>query len=209
LYPSIPVQKINKKKSDNFTLLFIGRDFEMKGGKIALEIIDNITKKYPNTSAIFIAEVPKIIKEKYKKNTRIKIYNLVDQEKLFNEVYPESDVFLYPTFSDTFGFAILEAQSFGLPVIAMKTKSTHTINETINNGKTGYVIENLKSDAFNKYYDAKIINEFIDKISNLIENKNKLKQFKKNAYNEIERGKFSIHKRNKKLSKIYSEAISS
>lgn len=208
LYPPIPKQKKIKSSSRKINLLFIGRDFEIKGGQIALEVFDKLTKKYKNVHAIMISNIPKNFLEKYKNNKKIKFYDsLISHKKVSEEIYPNADIFLYPTFSDTFGFAILESQSFGLPIIATKTLSTHTLQETIDEGKTGFIIQNLSADAINRVFQPKIIEQIIEKAELIITNKKLLKNMSKNCVEKFNVGKFSIKKRNKRLRNIYLNAI--
>ena len=127
----------------------------------------------------------------------------MSHEKLFGEIYPNADILVYPTFSDTFGFAILEAQSFGLPVVAMRTKSTHTINETITDGKTGFVVDNLEAEDINRIVSKKVFLEIKNDVEKLIKDKKLLKNMSKNCLDIIKNGKFSIRKRNEKLKKVY------
>jgi len=188
-------------------LLFIGRDFALKGGYTAISIINNLVKKYDWVRGVIVSDVPKKILDEYAGNKKIKFYSLMSHEKLFSKIYPNSDVLLYPTFSDTFGFAILEAQSFGLPVIAMKTASTHTIQETISEGETGFVINNLDSDASNRIVSKKVIAKMTEKVEKLITNDTLLNSMSKKCRKVIKDGKFSIERRNKKLKKIYEDAI--
>ncbi|MFH0712172.1 MAG: glycosyltransferase family 4 protein [archaeon] len=209
LYPAVPLREMKKRSYLKINLLFIGRNFELKGGVVALDIFDKLTKKYDNVSATIVSDVSNEIIKKYELNKKILFCGLMPHEKLFKEIYPRADIFVYPTFSDTFGFAILEAQSFGLPVVAMKTRSTHTIKETISEGKTGFIVENLEADAVNKIASEEVKNQITGKIEGLITNKKKLGDMSKNCVREIGSGKFSIKKRNKKLKKIYSEALKS
>jgi len=105
------------------------------------------------------------------------------------------------------GFAILEAQSFGLPVVAMKTMSTHTINETISDGKTGFIVENLKADGHKIIFDNGVVDEFANVVGKLVEDGKLLRRMSRLAKDEIMYGKFSVKERNKKLERIYREAI--
>jgi len=203
LYPAVPLALTKKSFSKNANLLFVGRDFYMKGGEITLRVFDKLTKKYDNISATIVSDVPEKIVEKYKSNKKIKFYGLMSHEKLFEEIYPNADIFVYPTFSDTFGFAILEAQSFGLPVVAMRTKSTHTINETIKDGKTGFVVDNLEADAVNRVASKKVFLEIKNDVEKLIKNKRLLKNMSSNCLREIRGGKFSIKRRNEVLKRVY------
>jgi glycosyltransferase involved in cell wall biosynthesis len=57
----------------------------------------------------------------------MKLLPLMPQDKLFKEVFPKSDIFVYPGFSDTFGFALTEAISFGVPVVTVDGYSRREI----------------------------------------------------------------------------------
>lgn len=207
VYPGIPEQKIKKSFSKNISLLFVGRDFNTKGGQIAVEIFDKLTKKYPHVFADVVSDTPSKILQKYKGNKKINFYKLMSHEKLFREIYPKADIFVYPTFSDTFGFAILEAQSFGLPVVATKTQDTHTIREIIVNGKTGFIINALGANYITQIASPDIIQQMTKKIEMLIKNKKMLQEMSKNCIKEIRSGKFSTKRRDEKLKRIYREAV--
>lgn len=207
VYPAVPERKFKKKKTGKIKLLFVGRNFYLKGGEVAIKVVDELSRKYENVEGVIVSDTPSVILKKYSKNKKITFYNLLSQEKLFREIYPSCDIFLYPTFSDTFGFAILEAQSFGLPVITQKTRSTHTLHETIREGETGFIIENLGASGEDRNFNKKIIREIIINTEKLIKSKPLLKKMSKNCLKEIKSGKFSIRKRNEKLKKIYSDAL--
>lgn len=208
VYPALPLGKFRKRDYRKINLLFVGRDFIGKGGEIALEVMDVLTKKYKNVYGKIISDIPKEFYEKYSENKKIKISNLVPHEKLFGEIYPDSDVLIYPTRSDTLGFAILEAQSFGIPVIATKTSSTHTINETISDGKTGFIIPgDFSAWSGNEKEKKKIADGIIKNTEKLIGNRNLLKKMSESCVKEFKDGKFSIKERNKKLEKIFSESL--
>ena len=206
VYPALPLRKVDERNYDKINLLFIGREFLGKGGEIALEVMDYLTKKHSNVYGTVITEIIEKNIEKYRKNNKIKILDLVSQEKLFEEIYPQSDIFIYPTRSDTLGFAILEAQSFGIPVIVTKTTSTHTVEETIDEGRTGFIVPgNYNAWTEDNEEKKRIIKEIIGKSEELIENKKLLSKMSENCFKEFDEGKFSIRERNKKLEKIFKE----
>ena len=200
--PFIP-QKNKMRKEKTITLLFLSRYFYKKGGLHALEAIDISTKEFKNVKAIIAGDLPKEIYKKYSKNKKIKFYNFLQQKELFEEIYPESDIFVYPGYSDTFGFGFIEAMNFGLPVI---TVDGYARKEIVTEGKTGFVIERPVNLNFYKT-NEEILNKIVEKIKLLVEDKKCLKRMSKNCIEEIKNGKFSIKERNKKLEKIYSEAI--
>jgi len=198
---AMPVKKFKKKKGKT-TLLFVGRYFYAKGGMEALEAFDELSKNQ-DIKCIFVSDTPKQILEKYSKNKRIEFYNLMPQEKLF-ELYKKSDIFVYPGYSDTFGFALVEAMAFGLATV---TVNGFARKEIVKNGKTGYVIETKANPQKSKEERKRLVKEIVFITTKLIKNKKLLLNIQKNAKREIKNGKFSIEKRNKKLEEVYKEAL--
>ncbi len=205
VYPTVPeIKNLKKSRNKKLKIIFIARYFDIKGGLIALEVLENLRRKY-GTEGIVISNVPENLKRKY---SNLKIYNLMPQKKLF-ELMEKSDLFLYPGSVDTFGFSLLEAMAFGLPIITINTKGTKSRREIIENNKTGIIFDVKEKLSFNKIGNTenKVIKKLIENTSRLIEDKKLLKKMSKNCIEEIKNGKFSIKERNKKLKRIYREAL--
>jgi len=205
VYPAIPLPNIKRKKYKNINLLFVGRYFYEKGGFHALEVIDKLTKKYNNVKGIIISEVPKSVLKKYSQNRKIKFFGLMPQEKLF-KICQESDIFVYPGYSDSFGFSMLEAMSFGIPVV---TVDGFARKEIVEENKTGFVIERPRtfSEKLLGGNEKLVIEEIAKKAELLIKNKGLIKEMSKNCMEEIKNGRFSIKERSKRLEKIYKWAL--
>ena len=202
LYPAIPEKKFNKRKKKEINLIFSGRYFFHKGGLHALEAIDELTKKYKHVYGIINSEVPTEIIKKYSNNKKLKFYPLMPQEKLF-DLYSQSDIMIYPGYSDSFGFAYLEAMSFGIPVV---TVDGYARKEIIEDGKTGFIIQR-KSNLNPNQSDEEISRQISEKTSLLIKNMKFMNAMSKNCLKEIKSGKFSIKVRNEKLKNIYMEML--
>ena len=206
VYPAVPFPKLKKQKHKGINLLFMARYFYEKGGLHALEAINQLTKKYKDINGIVVSETPKEILKKYSSNKKIKFFSLMPQKKLF-EIYAKSDIFVYPGYSDSFGFGILESMSFGIPVV---TVDGFARKEIVDEGKTGFVIErpeNLNRRVIGNT-GKKLIEKIMDKTFKLTKNKKLLKDMSKNCVNMIKNGRFSIKERNKNLGRIYLGAIS-
>jgi glycosyltransferase involved in cell wall biosynthesis len=205
VYPAIPKRDFKKKQKKEINLIFSGRYFYWKGGPHALKVIDRLTKKYSSVYGIINSEVPEKVKEKYSKNKKIKFYDLIPQNKLF-ELYKESDIMIYPGYTDTFGFAFLESMSFGIPIV---TVDGFARKELIEEGKTGFVIKrpdiSWKKKVVLISEEEKVIQELMNKTEEIIKNKKLRENMSLNCLKEIEEGKFSIKERNKKLNKILKD----
>ncbi|MBC8435309.1 glycosyltransferase family 4 protein [archaeon] len=209
VYPGIPFTKIKKqtRKAGKIRLLFVSRSFYFKGGLYAVEVMDRLTKKYPNVEALVVSDVPKEILNKYSVNNKIKFLGMIPQKKLLDEIYPSSDIFVYPSFTDTFGFAIIEAMGFGLPVVSV---GGHSRKELIEDGKTGYVIENPFGDTITmedlEKLNIQTVKNLERKVEDLVLKKDLRNEMSFNCKKIVQDGKFSIDKRNKRLNEIYKGA---
>ena len=71
-----------------------------------------------------------------------------------HKVFQSSDIFVFPTFYETFGLVNIEAMMFGLPVISTNEGG---IPDIVKNGETGFIIENQNPNKL-----AEKIKWFID-----------------------------------------------
>ena len=122
-----------------------------------------------------------------------------------------------PTNKDNYGVVFLEAMSAGLPIVST---TSFTIPEIVEEGKNGFLV---KTDlSHEKYYDRKeeyeerrkkvdwdIVNQLVEKLSILIEDKKLREKMGRAGRKMIEdkNGKFSIERRNKQLGRVYEEAL--
>jgi len=133
---------------------------------------------------------------------------LMPQEKLF-KLMARADLFLYPSAIDTFGFSLLEAMSFGLPIITINTEFTKSREEIVENEKTGLIFDVNEKVNYKEITSVEemIIKKLVENVERLITEKDLMKRMSKNCLEEIKNGKFSIKERNKKLKIIYDEAM--
>ena len=213
VYPAIPLNKQSQKNKNKITILYATRYFWLKGGLIALEVYKRLKEKYGELELIFISDVPNEVKLRYQE---IKIQDLVSNKELF-KLYEKSDIFFYPSLMDSFGFGLLEAMSFGIPIVTVNTKHTATRKEIVENDVNGLIFDvndemcdkliNQKEKVVIQAEEEKIINQLVENCSKLIENKKIREKMSKNCIKIIKDGKFSIKERNKKLKRIYEEAV--
>ena len=166
---------------------------------------------------------PEII-AKYKDDKKVKLIEAKLSRKELSNHFKEADIFVYPNRIDTYGFVIIEAMAYGLPVLTM---DLYAIPEMIKHGKNGLLITPLikwhdkngkhlwKNDTL--YYKAyehafqknreKYAGEISKLMEKLIKDKKLREKMGKANYEEVSKGKFSIEARNKKLEKIYSDCL--
>ena len=207
-------------------LLFVGSanipgEFDLKGGKEALEVFRLLSSKYDNLELVVRSDVPSSIKREYERMPGLKIMEGTLPQNLLEQEFLSADILLFPGHHTPF-LVLLDAMSYELPIV---TTDAYANGEIVANGVTGFVIpasRNVpyfvrkfipdgRSPRFRKAIkeiDNRMVHDTADRTSILIENPELRRQMGKAGRSEIENGKFSIQNRNEKLKQIFDEATS-
>ncbi|URA09073.1 glycosyltransferase [Thermospira aquatica] len=103
---------------EGVNLLYAGRISKDKNVDVLLEIYKKLSEKYENINLIFVGDGPylKDLKHKAKSYERVFFLGKIRRDAL-PHVYSASDVFVFPSTTDTFGMVVLEAQACGVPAL--------------------------------------------------------------------------------------------
>ncbi len=142
LYRDGTRKKLGIKKNE-IVLLFVGRNFKLKGVKTIIESIPLLGEEKENVRVLIVGKGKssyflRLAKKLDVKNRIFFAGERSDIEKL----YAAGDIFIFPTFYDPFANVCLEALACGLPVITTKMNGA---SEIIENGRNGYVVEDYTS----------------------------------------------------------------
>ncbi|RLF37413.1 MAG: hypothetical protein DRM99_00470 [Thermoplasmata archaeon] len=227
VYPAKIISKHNPiNKREDVTLIFVGRRFWDKGGYETLCVYEKLSRNFKNLKLYMISEVPKEIKSKFRNKNIIYIKPNMTYDALA-EYYKRSDIFIFPTFVDTFGFVFLEAMEFKLPIVTLDVFATSEIVKHKYNGivlpapitpyaKNIFDISKWQNySGFLKYLittkDSSERQELVDNLeivlTKLLRSKALRQKYGRNGYKLVSKGKFSIEERNKKLYKVYQESL--
>ena len=222
VYPGLKAPENHDIDTDKFSILFVAREFERKGGYEAYRAFKELRQEFDNLEFICVSDTPEEVKEEDIENTRF--YEDVPREDLY-DLYREADLFVYPTFHDTFGIVMIEAMAFENPVITLDAFAT---NEIVDEGRDGYIIEGYDEKWFDpetkvridRYNDweklrkehsedekERIVEDIVSKVSDILSDEDKFEDLSENAREKIQSGKFSIGNRNEKMKEIYREAL--
>lgn len=217
LYPASHEINLEKKKHKKIRILVVISLFYHKGGPQILEAFSKLEKKYKNIELWIKADAPEEFKKKYaSKNIKWFPYfeNILPRKELLKKFHSQCDIFVYPSFCDSFGYSLIDALLTGLPVV---TTNLFAFPEIIKNNKNGFIInipgyrlENgfLQVHPHKKIIPSenkKIVNGLIDKIGRLIKNKKLRDKMRNENLFLIKEGRFSIKERNKLLERVYTE----
>lgn len=180
---------LDKKKNNNsIRLIYAGRIDKNKNILNICKAVQNLNEHGYNANLKIIGKGPeKENVDKYISDFNyIQLLDYMSKEELINN-YRKSDIFIMPSYNETFGLVYIEAMSQGLPIIYTK-----------NEGVDGYFEEGSVGYSVN----PDNINDMINKIELILKNYN---QISKNAVQESQ--EFSWNKVSDQYIDIYKGCI--
>lgn len=143
---------IRNPSTSSPTILFVGMDWEQKGGALLLRAFRRVRKVIPNAQLSIIGCHPKSLENEVGVNLigRLDRTRAADEACLL-QAYATACCFCIVPEIDAFPNVLLEAAAFGLPVVSTDCGSR---SEVIENGVTGFLVpvqnEDLLADAIIK-----------------------------------------------------------
>jgi len=222
VYPGVSLKKNTilgrlDKKPSNIKFLFIGNDYRRKGLPELLRAFNFLRLQYPGITLTIVGKIPDDFARKYKKGN-MRFLGSLSRHNVAKEIL-KHHIFVLPTRTDSFGYSVLEAMSFGLPVI---TSNHSALPEMVKNGKNGLLLNTefkpfavpsleqyKKNSGYNMCSEAigkSIESELIKNMKVFIENTALIKRMGKKSL-DISRDKFSYDKRNKLMGELYFRAL--
>lgn len=133
---------LKKSRSDKCRLLFLGVDWERKGGEIAFETLIELGRLGVDVELTVCGVIPP---EEFK-HEKMKVVPFLDKNdpednQKLRDLFTESDFLILPSRMEAYGVVFCEANAYGLPAI---TTDTGGIPGVIEDGRNGYMLP-LKS----------------------------------------------------------------
>ncbi|CAL1239867.1 glycosyltransferase family 4 protein [Candidatus Methylocalor cossyra] len=142
---------IKKQRGERLQLLFVGVDWQRKGGTVAFETLLALQQLgVPTTLTVVGCTPPPEFSHPAVKVIPYLNKNIPEDRKRLNDLYLNADIFLLPTRAECFGIVFCEAAAFGLPSFASDTGGVAAV---IEHERTGFL---FPLDATGKDY-AKVI----------------------------------------------------
>lgn len=129
---------------DTVSILYVARDLEMprKNVSMLLRSLQLVSKMGVRRFRVILVgryseRVDALVRSiSERTGIDIRLIRFLPRENL-SSIYCGSDVFVYPSFYEELGYALLEAMSFGLPVVATDIPVFREITE---NGRNGFLV---------------------------------------------------------------------
>jgi glycosyltransferase involved in cell wall biosynthesis len=114
------------------TLLFVARNFEIKGGPDALTTLQRVRADFPECRLLVAGSDrpdPGI--------DGVEWLGPMTRDRLYADVYPRADIFLYPTRFDVAPLVVAEALGHGVPVVG---PDAFGLPDLVESGQTGVLV---------------------------------------------------------------------
>jgi glycosyltransferase involved in cell wall biosynthesis len=182
--PGVP-GPLRPSRGDGRTLAFVAHDFMIKGGDVAVAVLQRLRGSDPDLRLLVAGSAdpdPRI--------EGVEWLGPMSREELYERVYPEADVFLYPTRADCAPLVVMEALGHGVPVVA---PSVFALPELIIDGVTGRLFEPEDLDGATAA------------VADLLDDPAGRAAMRERCRQDFEH-RFSIDHRNRVLAEAYAEA---
>jgi glycosyltransferase involved in cell wall biosynthesis len=209
-FPAVNAAK-RKKKGKEISLLFVATNPVFKGTEFVFSAFNKLKEKYDiklNCMGNFSEETKRRFPDIN--------FGFVSGKEFKDKVLPENHILLMPSLVESFGFTALQAFANAIPVVSSDVMALPEINQE---NKTGFLVRFPKTyheklfvnpyyfiNALKELKNEAIVSELVNKTSLLIEDSSLRKKLGRNAFREIEKGKFSIKARIERIKEIFFES---
>jgi glycosyltransferase involved in cell wall biosynthesis len=119
------------KRYDQKNILFVGMDWERKGGPVLAAAFQQLLATHPDATLTIVGCSPKLTLPNCRVTGRIPLSEV-------QQHYDAATVFCLPTKLEPFGFVFIEAMGQKLPIVATRVGA---IPDFVQDGKNGYLVD--------------------------------------------------------------------
>ncbi|MDR3709358.1 MAG: glycosyltransferase family 4 protein [Capsulimonadaceae bacterium] len=145
--PGIDVDRWKIERSENASgvvrVLFVGGDFERKGGAVLLDAFRRARRVQPDIELDIVTRSEDVGAGQ---DEGVRVHNgLTPNCPALVDLYARADLFAFPTTADCLPLAIMEALAAGLPVL---TTDVAAIPEAVEHEQTGLIVNKCRLEDF-------------------------------------------------------------
>jgi starch synthase len=117
--------------TDEPSILFIGRDFERKGGRVLLEAFDLVQERVPGATLMIVGAARDF------DPPGVTGYGKIRDRRQLANLYRRARAFCLPSLYEPYGLVLIEAMAHGIPCVGSAVQS---IPEILDQGGAGLVV---------------------------------------------------------------------
>lgn len=142
-YPRMPqvftAADLPASTSEKCRFLFVGTQFEIKGGEALLKAFGRVSSRHQNCQLDMITHLPSGFVEVVEACPGVVQHEPgFNRDQIYSQFMRNADVLILPTYVESFGMVVLEALAHGMAVIAT---DVYAIGEMVEDGINGHLLE--------------------------------------------------------------------
>ena len=219
-------ESVNRNGRVDQVMLFVNSgnvdtpsSFYEKGGHYVVESFLRLQRDFPDLRLILRSYVPKAYRTKIDGVRGICVIDHYISREKMHAVWNSATIFVHPHFGNLSN-VLLEAMSYGLPVVTTDTWAT---DEIVQDGVEGFLVSNSLSHEYsegavfhctNRRYlkelrniESPMVDELIERLSLLIRNPDLAARIGTNGHQRILFGENSIARRNLILGNVLEDVL--
>lgn len=136
-------EELEAPRAPEPTVLFVGKEFDRKGGWVLVKAFDRVRHAIPNARLIIVGASPDVA---HAQGVEVRGFVSRDHqgEGSLTSLYRSADLFCMPSLYEPFGVVFVEAMMHGLPCIGT---SEWAMPEIIEDGRTGWLVPPNNAEA--------------------------------------------------------------
>ncbi|MGI9455846.1 MAG: glycosyltransferase family 4 protein, partial [Aeoliella sp.] len=169
-----PIDKSQVMGDGDVQFLFVGLDWERKGGELAVEMVNLLRAAGIKASLTVVgAKIPKKSRSPFVQSVGMLNRANPEESAHLDELFQAADFYVHPARAECYGHVLCEALGYGVPVLAAQTGG---ISQCVLDGETGLL---LPPDS--------TAQDYATRAQELIADKETLAEMRKNAVQDFRR----------------------
>lgn len=174
-------------------VLFVGRDFEGKAGRLALRVMQRLKERFPDVRCLYAGEVPE---QERATAPSVELLGRMDRRGLLAQLR-DAHLLFHPSPAESFGMVFAEAAANGLAIVARQGIGTGHLEELLCGSSC---LVDAPDDG------AASEEQFLHALSTLVAEPELGQELAQSAYAFAVDGHLSIAQRNAALAELYRRA---
>lgn len=197
--PAVPALPQRTRTAERPVILFMGRTFEDKGGRIAVSVLERLHALLgPGFQATVISSCPPEAAARLQA-IGVEIHTTMPRAA-YLERLASADIFFSPTLFESFGMGLVEAAAAGTAIVTSCGPGMEHIHELFEDGETALLVSNVLAERDR-------IRAYSEILAMLVQDRSARSALAAGAHALANHGPLSLDRHNRTISAIYEAAV--
>ena len=194
-----PAEVRRKWRDDPLTVVFCGRDYRHKNGRVALAVMRSLAERFPHARFHYVGDAPRdSLTRSFDALPNATFHGALPRGQALR-IMAGSHILFHPTRSESFGMVYAEAAAAGLAVVSSSGPSIPHLHELL--AEEGVLFVSREDSDFARDEVA-----FQEAVGRLLAHREAAAAMATANYRGAKSGRLSVRRRNASLETIYRRA---